>query len=92
MLVFEWDEAKRARNLTLHGVDFDAVYALEWQQARYVSDERRNYGEGRIQGFAPIKTRVYVIVFTIRKTGLRIISLRKTNDRETERYERSTEV
>lgn len=89
MLVLEWDEAKRVSNRGHHGVDFSDAEHLEWESARYLPDLRRNYAEGRIQGFVLLGTRLHVMVFTIRKTGLRIISLRKANDREIDRYEKA---
>ena len=91
MLIIEWDEAKRARNLANHGVDFDATNDLEWETARYLPDLRRNYAEGRILGLVIRESRLHVIVFTIRQTGLRVISLRKANDREIVRYEEAVQ-
>ena len=86
MLVCDWDEAKRISNSDLHGVDFQQVEDLEWDSARYLPDLRRNYAEGRILAYAIIGDRLHAMVFTIRKSGLRIISLRKANNREIDRY------
>ena len=86
MLVCEWDEAKRISNTGLHGVDFQSTDDLDWESARYMPDLRRNYAEGRILADALIGNRLPAMVFTIRKSGLRIISLRKANNREIDRY------
>ena len=86
MLIFEWDEAKRAANAARHGVDFASAEAIRWDTARYTQDNRREYREGRIRGFVMIGVRLHVMIFTIRKSGLRIISLRKANNREIGRY------
>lgn len=86
MLVFEWDDEKRAANLASHGVDFESVCKLEWETARFLPDLRVNYSEGRILAYALIGERLHATVFTIRKSGLRIISMRKANNREIERY------
>lgn len=49
-------------------------------------DTRRNYGEKRMVGCAPIGQRVYCVVFTDRGQKRRVISLRKANVREVKRY------
>mmetsp|Transcript_13743 Transcript_13743/g.23400 ORF Transcript_13743/g.23400 Transcript_13743/m.23400 type:complete len:104 (-) Transcript_13743:3275-3586(-) len=86
MLICEWDEAKRLSNSEVHGVDFQAADEMNWESARYLPDLRRNYSEGRILAYALIGERLHVMIFTIRKSGLRIISLRKANNREIDRY------
>lgn len=86
MLAFEWDDAKRASNAATHGIDFTAVADVDWETARYFPDNRRTYAEGRILAYAMIGDRLHAIVFTIRKTGLRIISMRRANNREIDRY------
>ena len=51
-------------------------------------DERKNYGEPRFIVMGCIKSRVMVAVYTGRGTGIiRIISLRKANSREKEKFE-----
>jgi uncharacterized DUF497 family protein len=54
-------------------------------------DSRRDYGEIRQIGLVPINQRLYVVVFVDKKTERRIISLRKANNREYERYEQETD-
>ena len=84
---FEWDEAKRAANLDAHGVDFRDALRFDWDSAQLTNDTRREYGEARIIAVGRIGPRVHVLVFTPRAERIRIISLRKANDRETRRYE-----
>ncbi|MCG6902614.1 MAG: BrnT family toxin [Rhodobacter sp.] len=88
MLVYEWDETKRAANLATHGIDFEQARALEWETARHVPDLRRDHLEGRILAYVLAEECLHVIVFTIRKTGLRIISLRKANNCYVEELDR----
>ena len=54
-------------------------------------DDRRNYGEVRWRAFGPNNDRLHVLVYTIRNSSLRVISLRKANDREFDFYERAAE-
>lgn len=60
---------------------------MEWQWLQASLDRRFNYGESRYIGFAPIGDRVYNVIFVDRGNVRRIISLRKANKREVNRYE-----
>lgn len=86
---FEWDEAKRSRNLAKHGVDFldvlpafDGRPTLEWQ------DARRDYGETRWAKLAEVEGVVFHITFTRRSKSVRLISARRASRREREAYYR----
>jgi uncharacterized DUF497 family protein len=54
-----------------------------------IPDLRRDYGEARYWAVGPIGGRLHVLAFTMRGQVLRAISLRKANERERRRYERS---
>jgi len=49
-------------------------------------DDRRDYGEDRLISFGYVDQRLLVCVYTVRGDTLRIISVRKANDREIKRY------
>ena len=82
----EWDDAKSAANLAKHGVAFDDALDFDLSIARVLADTRRPYGEVRLTAIAPIGERVHVMVFTIRRTRLRLISLRRASTKEVLRY------
>ena len=84
---YEWDEAKRAANLRKHGVDFESVAEFDWSAALVLPDTRRDYGEPRWIALGPLGHRVFCLVFTKRGERIRVISLRKANRREVNRYE-----
>jgi uncharacterized DUF497 family protein len=84
---FVWDEAKRAANLAAHGVDFAEAHRFDWDNAQFILDARRDYGETRVLALGRIERRLHVLVFTRRGASIRIISLRKANDKEIRRYE-----
>jgi len=69
-----------------HGVSLALAVDLEWDWLLATSDARRNYGELRMVGYAPLGVRVFCVIFTDRGKERRIISLRKANDREVRRY------
>jgi uncharacterized protein len=80
---FEWDNAKRTRNIELHGVDFrDAPQVFDGPhliQASAHATEERFLAIGFLGG------REVTVVFTLRNGKRRIISARRAS-----RYERKT--
>jgi uncharacterized DUF497 family protein len=84
--MYEWNEAKRQKNLAIHGVDFSAIESFVWEKAVMIPDTRKNYGETRFLAYGPIEDRLYCVAFTVRGENIRIISLRKANSREVKRY------
>lgn len=87
---YEWDEAKCAANLAKHGVDFARAEDFAWHAALIIPDARRDYGEPRFIAIGFINDRLHVLVFTPRGEAIRIIGLRKANDREVALYETQT--
>ena len=53
---------------------------------RVERDDRRDYGEDRFRLYGRIAGRLFVIAYTRRDTVTRIISARKANARERDRY------
>jgi uncharacterized DUF497 family protein len=85
---FTYDSAKNDSNLTKHGLPLSDAKLLDWDSAISYIDSRKNYGEERLVALAPIKQRLYFVVYVELKMSKRIISLRKANVREVERYEK----
>ena len=81
-----WDEDKRQTNLAKHDVDFADAAGFDWPAATERPDNRHDYGEVRIEATGLIGDRLHVLVYTRRENALRIISLRKANPREVERW------
>jgi uncharacterized protein len=84
---FEWDEVNRERNLAKHGLDFVEVSEFHWEQALVVVDQRKEYGEDRFVAYGPLQGRVVIVVFSRREGIIRVISLRRANEREKRFYE-----
>jgi uncharacterized DUF497 family protein len=82
-----FDAAKNARNIAMRGISLEQALTFEWDSALIVADTRRDYGENRFQAIGLITKRLHVLVFTPRFGKTHIISLRKANKREVERYE-----
>lgn len=83
---YAYDPAKQATNAAKHGVMFWIADDFEWETALIDVDSRRAYGEPRLVAIGLIGDRVHVMVFSLRETSIRLISLRKANSREVQRY------
>jgi uncharacterized protein len=85
----EFDPEKDAANQAKHG--FELSLAIHLFSGRYHIDvdDRRDYGEVRKIATGYIGERLFVCVFTERKTARRIISIRKANKREQHDYRQS---
>jgi uncharacterized protein len=81
---FTWNEAKRRRNLTDHGLDFvDAEQVFNGSTFTY-EDDRFRYEEHRFVTLGLLEGIPVSIVHTETKDDIHIISFRKATRRETE--------
>ncbi len=81
-----FDPVKDAVNVAKHGISLGSSGNLDlW------FDTRRDYGEARQVALATLKGRLYCVVFVDRGEERHIISLRKANQREFDRYETETD-
>jgi uncharacterized DUF497 family protein len=87
---YEWDEDKNRRNRHAHGVDFSAAERFEWGSAAIVVGDREDYGELREIAVGFIGDVLDTLVFTRRGDTIRIISLRKSNNKEKRDYVQGT--
>ena len=85
----EWDEAKRQWTLRNRNMDFADVVDFEMSTAEHQHDLRQDYGERRYVSTGYLRGRLCVVCWTLRQGRLRVISLRKANDREKKAYERA---
>jgi len=90
--MYEWDERKRRETWLRHGVDFADVTQFDWVNAVTRPDRRKEYGELRFISYAPIGERVHCVAWTPREGNIRIVMLRKANEREVKRYEREKKL
>ena len=86
---FVWDAAKRRENLAKHGIDFREAPEVFDGPMLVALDNREDYGEDRFIGLGSIKSRVVVIVYSEpEENTVRVISLRKANKNERERFDK----
>jgi uncharacterized DUF497 family protein len=93
---FGWNPAKAASNPEKHNVSFEMVEQFEFGTCVTTEDNRQDYDEDRYIALGFIGERLHVLVFTMRHMNREVgtfwvISLRKANRREIDRYVRQTE-
>lgn len=81
-----FDPAKNARNIAERGLSFELVGEFDWGTVQVLRDDRKDYGEIRLQLWGLIGGRLHIAVVTPRGEDLRVISLRKANTKEVKRY------
>ncbi len=85
---FEWDAAKNETNIRRHCVDFTDVPILSRGPMLTDLDDRIDYGEDRWLSIGMLADLTVVVVWTERADAtIRIISARKANKYERQRYE-----
>jgi hypothetical protein len=82
----EFAPGKDAANIAKHGVPLALAESLEWDLILSREDDREDYGEVRMAGYAPIGPRVYAVVYVETGEVYRIISLRKAEPKEVRYY------
>jgi uncharacterized DUF497 family protein len=82
----EWDERKRIDTFQERRLDFADVIDFEFDSANTIEDNRLDYDEVRRVSTGYLHGRLCVLCWTQRGDRLRVISLRKANDREQQKY------
>lgn len=85
-----FDPAKNAASIVKHDVSLVLTAELDWAAAVTTQDVRREYNEDRFKSFVPLNGRLHAVGYVLRDGVMRIISLRKSNGREVDFYERET--
>jgi len=65
------------------------VEEFDFDSAVYTVDTRKDYGEVRTRALGLIGDKLFALVFTTRGAALRVISLRRANRKERNRYEKT---
>ena len=84
---FTFDSGKDESNLNKHGISLSEAKFLDWDEVLNWIDNIKDYGEVRQISPVPMKQRLYCAVYVDAKPYRRMISLRKANNREIDRYE-----
>ena len=82
-----YDPAKRTWTLDHRALDFDHAVRVFAGPVADVLDDRQDYGEIRTVTYGLLNNRLVAVVWTARGKGRHIISMRKCNAREREKFE-----
>lgn len=77
-----FDPAKREATLLERGLDFADAAPLFDDPSFTVADDRFDYPEPRFLTFGILRGRQAMVAWTPTESGIRIISMRKCNERE----------
>jgi uncharacterized DUF497 family protein len=89
MFIFEWDEDKSRANLRKHKVSFEEARTVFYDPLSItVADPKHSIGEHRYVDIGrSTKGEILVVVYTERRSKIRIISCRKATKLERRVYE-----
>jgi len=89
MARIEFDARKSERSARDRGLPFERAADFDWENAILVPDVRRDYGEARLVATGMLDGRLHMLCFIRIPDGIRVISLRKANEREVLEYEQA---
>lgn len=82
----DYDPAKNATNIRDRALPFDRAADFDFATALITVDNRKAYPEVRYLAIGYLDGRLHSLCFTLRGDALRVISFRKSNPREGDRY------
>jgi uncharacterized DUF497 family protein len=78
----EFDDGKDAVNRAKHGVSLALGALILANPVGEVIDDRRDYGEQRMNAFGLVQGRLFACTYTMRNDTRRIISVRRASRQE----------
>jgi len=86
MVQVSYDPNKNKQNIEKRGLSFADAALFEFETALIQIDQRVDYGETRYVALGLLHGRLHVLCFAETADGIRVISFRKANQREVNRY------
>lgn len=83
---FEYDQDKSAANLAKHGIDFETAQGL-WLDPDLLEIKAKTVDEPRSMVIGKIDGKHWSAIVTYRDANIRLISVRRSRDKEIEIYE-----
>ena len=84
-----FDPVKNEANLQKHGLSLALAVNFNPTKAYVRVDDRKEYGEVRYIACWGLRARLHILCFTETEEGIRAISFRRANHRETKTYEKT---
>ncbi|WP_446655083.1 BrnT family toxin [Blastomonas sp.] len=82
----EFNEAKRLKTLAERGLDFARFNEVMSGPTFTQEDTRCDYPEQRFQTYGLLDGRLVMVAWAYAASGIRVISMRKCNDREQAKF------
>mgnify|MGYP001392232640 CR=1 FL=1 len=82
----DFDSIKNERNIRERQLSFERVAEVDFNTALMFPDIRKAYGETLYIALCYLDHQLHVLCFTETEKGIRVISFRKANTREANRY------
>jgi len=83
-----FDPAENNWNIQKRGLSFERAATFDFETAVYSIDRRNEYGENRVVALGYLDGRLHVMCLVKTETGIRVISFRRANLREVNKYEK----
>lgn len=83
-MAISYDPAKNERNIRTRGLSFDRATDFDFETALFQTEVRN--GETRRIAVGYLDKRLHLLCYLPKPDGIRVISFRKTNRRESRRY------
>ncbi len=84
---FEWDPQKSIANKEKHGIDFASAKRL-WSDERRVEIHAPHPVEDRWILIGKKDDKLWTAIYTLRGNAIRVISVRRSRDKEVDLYDR----
>ena len=86
-MTFEYDEQKSSINKSKHGIDFKEAQKLWEDPYSFEIPSPQSESEDRFLVLGQINSKSYTAIITYRDTNIRIISVRRSREKESKLYE-----
>jgi len=86
-MIFEYNEYKSSINKEKHGIDFQEAQKLWEDPYTFELPSTQNEDEERFLVLGKIDSKNYTAIITYRDKNIRIISVRRSRDKEKKLYE-----
>lgn len=81
-----FDRGKNEKNIRERRLSFERAAEFDFRTAAVAVDTRHDYGETRYVAVGYLDNRLHVLCFAETSDGIRVISFRKANSRESRKY------
>ena len=86
-MIFEYDENKSLINKSKHGIDFEQAKELWNDPYSFEVPSSQSEDEDRLLVLGQINSKNYTAIITYREANIRIISVRRSREKEIKLYE-----